>query len=89
MAVSSPIEMIKLNAPGAIGITNVVLWVRVTAHTNPYIANPQPIGLLKIVEVGIDGTIINALFSENGTKPFVSLGDPGFRNVAFESIPRP
>jgi hypothetical protein len=76
--------MIAANAPGAIGITNVVLWVRLTQHQNPYIENPKPVGLLKIVEVGLDGQILNAVFSENGTSAFVGLADPGFRHTTFE-----
>ncbi|AEL98025.1 hypothetical protein EUREKA_7 [Mycobacterium phage Eureka] len=82
--IETPREMIKQNAPGAVGITNVVLWVRLTKHQNPYISDPRPYGLLKITEVGLDGQIIKAVFSEGGTSAFVSLNDPGFRNTAFE-----
>lgn len=82
--VDTPREMIRLNCPNGIGIQGVVLWVRITKHQNQNIANPQPLGLLKIVEVGLDGQVLNAVFSENGVKAFVDMADPGFRNTEFE-----
>lgn len=84
----TPREMIRTNAPHAIGIQDVVLWVRITSHRNPYIDNPEPVGLLRIHEVGMDGQIINATFSENGVSPFVGMNDPGFRHTAFEVTTR-
>jgi hypothetical protein len=92
MGVSSPAEMIRLNAPGAIGITNVVLWVQLTKHQNTYIADPQPYGLLKIVEVAIDGTPMQGVFSLNGTEAFSSVGKSGsgasLRDVSFRVVSR-
>jgi len=85
VTVASPQEMIRLNAPGAVGITNVVLWVKILKHLNPYLKDPQPVGLLKIVEVGTGGQVMQAVFSQDGVKPFVSLGKYGasMRDVSF------
>lgn len=90
MAIKSPAEMIRHNAPGAVGITNVVLWVQLTEHQNAYIDDPQPYGLLKIVEVAVDGTPSQAVFSRNGTSPFVSVGSIGasIRDVSFRVLSR-
>lgn len=75
----TPRRMIKLNAPGAVGIVNVVLWVRLTDHSNEYIADPSPLGLLKIHEIDLDGQISKASFSVNGTSPFVQIAGSGVR----------
>jgi hypothetical protein len=88
--IKSPRDMIRINAPGAIGITNVVLWVQLTKHQNTYIEDPQPYGLLKILEVAVDGTPMQAVFSVNGTSPFISVGGIGasVRDVSFRVVSR-
>lgn len=88
--IETPRQMIRVNAPGAVGITNVVLWVQLTEHQNPYIADPQPYGLLKIVEVDLDGMPMQAVFSKDGTSPFVSVGSIGasMRDVSFRVVSR-
>lgn len=88
MPITTPRQMINLNCKGGIGIVHAVLWVRLTKHQNPYIEDPQPVGLLRILEIGMDGQVIKATFSEGGTKPFVDLSDPGFRHTAFEVTAR-
>lgn len=86
MTIATPQEMIRHNAPNAIGITNVVLWVTLTRHANEYLP-PAPVqGLLKILEVGLGGEIIQGVFSRDGIYPFVAIGEIGasLRGVSFE-----
>jgi hypothetical protein len=76
MTITTPRQMIETNAPEAIGITSVVISVQVTKHSNKYLP-AQPYGLLKIVEVGLDGQVTQAVFSRDGVKSWVCLNKLG------------